>query len=896
MPPPAHADELAALATRLQTDLRQGLSEEAAARRAAEVGRNALVEPPPPPTWKKLVRQFDELVVWILLGAAAIAAATGEWTDAGAILAIVLMNGVLGFLQEERAGRALAALQRVSAPTARAVRGGHARSLPAEELVPGDRIELEAGDRVPADARLVEAFGLRLEEALLTGESVPADKEAGGPLPPETPLAGRSNLVHMGTLVAGGTASALVVATGMRTELGRLAALMQQHEPEPTPLQQKLAELGRVLLGACLVVAGLVFALELAREGQLAKALLLSVSLAVAAVPEGLTAVVTVALAIGLQRMSRRNALIRRLHSVETLGAVTVVCTDKTGTLTRNEMTARELWMGATRLAVSGAGWAPVGELTDPQGRRREGRTDPGLALALEIAARCNTARLEPEAGSGGWRVVGDPTEGALLTLARKGGVVPTDEPLLGQVPFDSRRKAMSVVVQGPDGPRMLTKGAPEAVLARCASWRDEGGQVAPLDEARRAAVLAEAAGMAGRALRVLALACRDAPERDAAGAWREEGLTLVGLVGMIDPPRDEARAAVATCRGAGIRPVMITGDHPATALAIARELGIAQGGDRVLSGPELDLLPDAELERSVDQVSVYARVSAEHKLRIVRAWKRRGEVVAMTGDGVNDAPAVRAADIGIAMGRTGTEVTKQASAMVLADDNFASIVAAVEEGRAIYDNIQKVVVHLLSCNTGEVLLVVVAALLGWPAPLLAVQLLWINLVTDGLPSLALVLEAPERDIMRRLPRPPRQGVLTGPRVAYLLAVGALIAGVAAAGFHLTWRQSQRLDHARTAAFCVMTFSQLFLAFASRSWRRTLPELGPLSNLWLLAAIAVSGLLQLGAVVFPFSQRVFGTAGHDVLEWLEVLGLALVPVTVVEVAKLLRAAVGRAPA
>ncbi len=891
---PAHALDADAVARGLATDPMRGLAPDAARARLAELGPNELTEEPPAPAWRRFVAQLNQLVVWILLGAAAIAAATGEWTDAGAILAIVLLNAFLGFVQEERAERALAALQKIAAPQARVVRGGADAIVGASDLVPGDVVRIEAGDRVPADARLVEAFGLRVDEALLTGESVPVDKEARGALDAAAPLATRSNMLHAGTMAVAGTARAVIVATGMSSELGRIAGLMHRQEREPTPLQKKLEELGRALLGVCLVVGAAVFALEWWREGHPGDALLLSISLAVAAVPEGLPAVVTVALAVGLQRMARRNALIRRLPSVETLGAVTVICSDKTGTLTRNEMTVREVWVGGRRLRVTGAGYSPTGGIAGAEGGAPvDAQADPALRRALRIGVLCNNARLEPSKDGSEWFVVGDPTEGALLVLARKAGVSATER-VTSQIPFDSQRKLMSVVVEEGGGRAMLTKGAPEAVLSRCVSRRGADGQVVPLDDAGRRAVLAEADAMAGRALRVLALADRAAPEVDGAGGWREDGLVLAGLVGMIDPPRDEVKAAVARCREAGIRPVMITGDHPTTALAIGRELGIAGPEDRALTGVELDRLDDPALAAQVVASPVFARVTAEHKLRIVQAWRRRGEVVAMTGDGVNDAPAVRTADIGIAMGRGGTEVTKQASAMVLVDDDFVSIVAAVEEGRAIYDNIRRVVLLLLGCNVGEVLLVLVAAIVGWPVPLAAVQLLWINLVTDGLPALGLVMESAEPGVMRRPPRPPNEPVLTRPTIALVLALGALVAGATAVGFALAYGgDPARLDRARTVAFCVMAYGQLFLAFAARSHWATLPQLGLFTNPHLLGAILISGLLQLAAVAIPAAHPVFGTTGHPFTEWLLVFGLALVPVTIVEVAKLGRAAARR---
>jgi Ca2+-transporting ATPase len=889
-----HATPLADVASRLATDVDCGLTSAEAARRRAEHGDNVLREKPPEAWWRKLLRQFRELVIWILMAAAVIAAAMGDWTDTAAIVAIVLVNAIIGFLQEERALRALAALQRMSAPLARVVRDGEPRQVPAREVVPGDRIELEAGDAVPADARLIEAFGLRAQEAALTGESEPAEKEPAGPLPAATPLGDRRSIVHAGTVVAAGRAAALVVSTGMTTELGRIASLLERAEPETTPLQRRLAELGRLLIVICLAVVVVIFALELMRGGRVTDVLLRAVSLAVAAVPEGLPAVVTVVLAIGLQRMVARNALVRRLPSVETLGSVTVICTDKTGTLTRNEMTVREIVTAGGCYEVTGGGYVPQGEFF-AAGSGREPvvpETQPDLWRLLVIGGRCGNASVQPESG-GGWRAIGDPTEAALVVAAVKGGVDVSDpsEPVIFELPFDSDRKRMSVVVQRLHGGRVLeTKGATEAVLPRCtAELRD--GEVVPLTADRRQAILAAATGMADHALRVLSLACRDlAPHEplDGTAHDRERELVHVGLAGMIDPPRDEARAAVATCRSAGIRPVMITGDHPATALAIGRELGLADGTGRAVTGAELDTLSADELAAAVETISVYARVTAEHKLRVVKAWQKRGQVVAMTGDGVNDAPAVKAADIGIAMGLTGTDVTKEASDMVLTDDNFASIVSAVEEGRGIYDNIQKFIHYLLSCNAGEVLLMLVAALAGWPAPLAAIQILWLNLVTDGLPALALGLEPPERDIMDRPPRPPQEPVITRQRGLMILAHGGLVATVTLAAFWLTWRGSSDsavIERAQTRTFCVAAFTQLFFAIGCRSDRCTAFGLGFFRNPALLAAIAISALLQVAVVSLPVARPVFEVRSELGAGWPLVIGLALVPVTVIEAGK-----------
>jgi len=905
-----HALSSAEVVRRLETDAAAGLTESQVAARLAELGPNQLQESPPPPWWQKLLRQFQDLVILILLAAAVISGLVGEWADAAAIVAIVLVNGLIGFLQEERARQALAALKQLSAPEARVTRGGETQSLPADQLVPGDRIELEAGDNVPADARLLKSASLRVTESALTGESEPAGKQADAEVAEAAGLGDRMTMVHAGTVVAAGHAVAVVTQTGMQTELGRIASLLSRSEPEMTPLQRRLGELGRLLIIVCLVVVGVIFLLEITRGGSLLDVLMRAVSLAVAAVPEGLPAVVTLVLAIGLQRMVARNALVRRLPSVETLGSVTVICSDKTGTLTRNEMTVRELVTPSGRYAVSGAGYDPHGSfkrLPDDGGETTPvtARDDPDLRRLLAIGLRCNNATIRPTGDGATWRVVGDPTEGALVVAARKAGLGgdDADEPILLEKPFDSERKLMSVVVRREAGPLVYTKGAPEVLLGRCVA-EQRNGEVVSLTDSRRREILDIAAGMADRALRVLAHAWRELEPHDnlpatggpaavaatSAADISEAELVFAGLAGMIDPPRDEVRVAVETCRSAGIRPVMITGDHPATAVAIGRELRLVDDadGDRAVTGADLDGLDDDALVEAVGQVAVYARVSAEHKLRVVKAWQRRGEVVAMTGDGVNDAPAVRAADIGIAMGVTGTDVTKEASDMVLTDDNFASIVSAIKEGRGIYDNIQKFIHYLLSCNAGEVILMFVTAAAGWPAPLAAIQILWLNLVTDGLPALALGLEPPERDIMSRAPRPPREPVIPLRRGLLILAHGLLVAAVSISAFWLTWQgEACRESEARTITFCVAAFAQLFFAIGCRSERQTAFALGFFTNPWLLLAILMSGLLQLAVVMLPGVQSVFEIEQALEAEWALVLGLSLVPVTVIELAKLL---------
>jgi P-type Ca2+ transporter type 2C len=760
---------------------------------------------------------------------------------------------------------------------------------------------------VPADARLLSSVALAAQESALTGESVPAEKDARVVLPAATSLGDRRNMVHLGTIVTSGKGAALVAATGMQSELGRIAGLLARQEPEPTPLERRLTELGKTLIVVCVGLVGIIFCLQMFRGGDLVEVFLISVSLAVAAVPEGLPAVVTISLAIGLQRMVKRNALVRKLPSVETLGSVTVICTDKTGTLTRNEMTVREIITAGAHYRVTGSGYTPRGEFR--RGEKLQGVADsieapksaaianePDLRQALVVAARCNNARVQLAPNqSDVWEVIGDPTEGALRVAAMKAGLPGAEQPFpaIGEIPFDSDRRMMSVVCRaeekaGDSATVLYSKGAPEALLLICTS-EQFAGATRPLTAARRLAIAEQAGGMAARALRVLALAYRRDPvQRDE--DYVENELVFAGLVGMIDPPRDEVREAVRRCAAAGIRPVMITGDHPATARAICAELHMARDPIIELTGDELDRLSDDQLAERAPTVAVYARVSAEHKLRIVRALQRRGQVVAMTGDGVNDAPAIKAADIGIAMGRSGTDVTKEASDMVLVDDNFASIVGAVEEGRGIFDNIQKFVHYLLACNASEIMLMFVAGLMGWPSPLLAVQILWINLVTDGLPALALAMEPPDRDIMQRPPRPPGQRVVTLRQGLLMVAHGALLTAGSTIGFAMAYQNDEaNLPAARTTAFCIVALGQLSYSFACRSQTRTLPELGFASNPYLFAATGVSVLLQMGVVLLPPLRPIFETTGALGLDWLLVIVLSLTPVTVIELVKLARA-------
>ncbi len=890
-PADAHGRPLTELLAELRTDRDVGLATEAVSTVRARAGWNELTAAPAVPVWRKLLAEFNDVVIWILLVAALISGITGEWTDTAAIIAIVLMNALLGYYQEDRAERALAALQELSAPTAKVVRGGQRISVPARDVVPGDIVELEAGDNVPADLRLFDAFSLQVQEATLTGESVPTAKDATVDLPRETPLSERRNMAYMSTLIANGTARGIVIATGMQTEIGRIAKLLDYCQRESTPLQRQLATLGRTLAAICLLLVGVVFALSLIRGDSWLNALLTAVSLAVAAVPEGLPAVVTIALALGLQRMVRRNALIRKLPSVETLGCVTVICSDKTGTLTRNQMTVREMFVDDKHIHVSGGGYVPQGEFHQvppsvPSGNPVRATDNATLQLALQIGFHCNNARLELDDGRDHWNVIGDPTEGALIVVAMKAGIHdhPSRPQILSVLPFDSVRKMMSVLVKNEHGLCVqFTKGAPEVLLSRCA-WEQRAEAAVPLTAERRDALRAICEEMGSRALRVLACGFREV----SAGTREvvEEKLTFVGLFGMIDPPREEVKAAVARCREAGIRTVMITGDHATTAAAIGRELGIATAADTIISGAELDQIDDQALVKRVERLAVYARVAPEHKLRVVRALQAQGHVVAMTGDGVNDAPAVKAADIGIAMGKTGTDVTREAAAMVLMDDNFTSIANAVEEGRAIYDNIRKFLYFLLACNVSEMLLMLIAGVLGWPTPLLPIHLLWINLVTDGLPALALAMEPPEPDLMRRQPRQAQEPILPWKMGWVLVGQGLLLAFVALVAFGFVRFQGQDLDHARSLTFCVVVFSQLFSALAARSRQWTFWQLRPGTNPYLFAAVSISTLLQLSIMTLPFARPVFEAKGHSLWEWVLLGMLALIPVTLLELFKL----------
>ncbi len=862
--------EVSEVERRLKTSLKTGLTEKEAQRRLRRCGDNKLESKDRRSLLASFLLQFKDFMVLVLLGATVISYLLGETLDAIAIIIIVILNAVLGFTQEYRAERSLEALKTLSPPGATIIRGGKFLQLPAAALVPGDLVLLETGNRVPADVRLVETLNLEVDEAALTGESVPVEKRASWIGEADCPLGDRCNMAFMGTTVTKGRGRGLVVATGMQTEIGQIAGMIQGTEEDLTPLQKRLKGLGRWLIVLCLVIVAAVVGTGIVRGYSIYQMFMIGVTLAVAAIPEGLPAVVTIALAVGVQRMSRRRAIIRRLPAVETLGCTTVICSDKTGTLTQNQMTVTRLWLAHGTLTITGGGYRPEGEIS-LQGHPVSPKEDRVLQLSLEVCLLCNNSHLQPRGGT--WEVIGDPTEGALLSLAMKGGLdraqLEKEQPVLAEIPFDSYRKLMTVIV-GDHSRRALTKGALEMVLPRCSRILTNQG-LRPLTPGERERILRANDHLTGQGLRVLALAYRDV-EPGTSPRQVEEKMVFLGLVGMIDPPRPEVKEALQVASGAGIRTVMITGDHYRTAAAVGKELGLLAGEGEILTGAELDRLTDGKLSQLVERTTVYARVTPQHKLRIVRALKARGHVVAMTGDGINDAPAVKEADIGIAMGKTGTDVTKEASAMVLVDDNYATIVAAVEEGREIYENIRKFIRYLLSCNVGEVLTMFGATLLGLPLPLIPMQILWMNLVTDGLPAIALGVDPGDQDIMRRPPRPTKEGIFAQGLHLKILVRGVLFALCALLVFSLSlnWRGGD-LDKARTIAFSTLVMAQLFYVFQCRSERYSVFELGLLSNPQLALAVLCSTAMQLAAVHVGKLQPIFRTVSLDLNDWLLVL-------------------------
>ncbi|MCS6909876.1 MAG: cation-translocating P-type ATPase [Anaerolineales bacterium] len=874
-----HNQPVDAVARQLGTDLRRGLSRDEAARRLAEYGPNELQAARRVSPWQLLLEQFKNVLIIILLIAAALSAFLGENPVEPIVISVIVLFAVLlGFIQEYRAERAIEALREMAAPTATVIRDGEELEAPARELVPGDLILLRAGDKVPADARLIEAINLQIEEAALTGESVPVEKTSAPLEGEDLPLGDRRNIAYAGTVVTYGRGRALVVGTGMSTEFGRIAQMLQMVERGRTPLQENLDRVGTMLARAAFVVVAVIVALGLLRGQPLLEMFLFGIAMAVAVVPEALPAVVTISLAIGVQRMVKRNALVRRLPAVETLGSITVICSDKTGTLTQDEMTARRVYVAGQMLEVSGAGYEPHGRFS------RNGQPiDPPESLRelLRAAVLASDAYLVHGEGDHRWEIKGDPTEVALVVAAAKAGLhkpeLEAQSPRIHEIPFTSETKRMTTLHQTPAGVVAYAKGAPEIILESCTQQRTESGE-APLGEEDRQRILNTAQQMAGEALRVLAVASKANATPESA----EQGMTFLGLIGMIDPPRPEAKAAIRTCEQAGIKAVMITGDHPLTARAVASELGLLRSG-RVVTGAELEAMGEAEFEREVENIEVYARVSPAHKLRVVTALQKKGHIVAMTGDGVNDAPALKKADIGVAMGITGTDVTKEAAAMTLTDDNFASIVAAVEEGRGIFGNIKKYLMYLLSSNIGEILLVAGASLLGAPLPLEAVQILYVNLATDGLPALALSVDPPEEDLMRRPPRNPRTGIFTRP-VVTLMTVGGLWSALVNLGLFLWALNSRSLEEARTMTFVSLVLIQFFKAYNFRSDRHSVLN-RPFANKWLNLAILWELALLLLIVYLPFLHEPFGTFSLPLMDWLIVVALAFTVSPVLEIAK-----------
>ena len=851
----------------------QGLTEEEARKRLEVLGFNELVKGKGVTALEVFARQFQSFLIALLIFASVISFLLGETTDAIIISSIVVLNALLGFAQEYRAEKALAALKKLAAPKAKVLREGKEAVIQARAVVPGDIILFEVGDCIAADARLTKAMSLKIEESLLTGESVPSLKVLEA-LPKDAPLADRENMAYSGTTVTYGRGRGVVVATGMETEFGKIAEHIQQTKEEPTPLQQRLRSLGVILGTSILLICAVLFAIKLLAGEPILDSFMMAVALAVSAVPEGLPAVVTVALALGVRRMSSRNAIVRRLASVETLGRTTVICSDKTGTLTKDEMTAKKVLVNGQLFDITGTGYEPKGEFLQ-SGNTIDPKKDRGLALLLKIGCLCNYASLEEKHG---WSIVGDPTEGALLTLAAKAGMwreeLSKEHPTIAELPFDSSRKRMTTIHEL-DGKRVAyVKGAPE-ILLELSSFVHTEARGRELSQDERERTLAAVKHMAADALRVLAFAYREIPsgmELDSEDI--EKDLVFVGVVGMIDPPRQEVKQAIAKCKEAGIRPVMITGDHGLTARAIAEDIGILEEGARVVTGVELDRMSDEELEREVESIGVYARTSPEHKLRVLEALQSRGHIVAMTGDGVNDAPAVKGADIGISMGIKGTDVTREASDIVLADDNFATIVKAVEEGRGICDNIRKFIRLLLSTNLDEILLMAGATLLGLPLPMLPIQVLWVNIVSDGLPALALSFDPYEKDIMQRKPRSPTEGIFHG-MLLFVLAA-AVIDFLAEMLLLLYWRNTSfvSLARLRTMIFTSTVLFELLFVFNCRSEKRSVFRTNVFENKKLVLAVALSFVLQLAVIYLPFLQPLFKTVSLNASDWLVILAIS----------------------
>ncbi|HVN22666.1 MAG TPA: cation-translocating P-type ATPase [Syntrophorhabdales bacterium] len=920
-----HCRPVFELAKELETHIDEGLTQAEADARMQKLGPNELDERPRPGFLRMLLDQFNNFLVIILIIAAVVSLLLGEYVDALAIMVIVILNAIVGVVQESKAEQSLAALKKMAAPNAQVIRDGHQKAIPSRELVPGDVVLVEAGNYIPADLRLVESANLKIEEASLTGESVPVDKVASEVLDKEIPIGDRKNSAFMSTMVTYGRGKGMVVATGMHTEIGLIAQMLQSYESESTPLQLKLDQLAKWLGTACLIICGIIFVYGILRDTNLSAFIknglvayfkaeekdivnlfMTSVSLAIAAIPEGLPAVVTICLAIGMQRMIKRHALIRKLPAVETLGCATVICSDKTGTLTQNQMTVLQGWVGGKRFKVTGEGYNPTGQFFQGDDAFNPMRTSE-TSLLLHGGVLCNDALLETADGAKGeanWRIVGDPTEGALLVAGAKAGLwrkeVERELPRVQEIPFDSDRKRMTTIHEAngraeleaklcfPCPPIVaFVKGAPDVVLDLCDHVFENNTQV-PISDEKKKAVLEAVHDMAGQALRVMGVAYRplDKVPDDCSSETVERELTFVGLLGIIDPARPEVKEAVKIAKRAGLKSVMVTGDYKDTAVAIAREIGFSTPGGKIFTGAQLDKMSEAELAAEVDKLDVCCRVSPQHKTKIVDAFKARGHVVAMTGDGVNDAPALKRANIGVAMGISGTDVSKETADMVLTDDNYASIVSAIEEGRVIYSNIRKFVYYLISCNIGEILIIFLAMLVGVPIPLRPVQLLLLNLVTDGAPALALGLEKGDTDIMERPPRPVKE-----PIINWEMQVGTIVQAVvmtAAVLLSYYWalnRYPGELEKAQTVAFTTLCMSELLRAFTARSEHHGIFSIGLFTNRWMLWAVGGSSMLVLLAVYVPFLRPFFGTTFLDLTDWVVMLPFMMMASVAAEVTK-----------
>lgn len=879
----------------LNTDLESGLKTADVEANAAKYGPNELTEQKGKSFLSKLKDQFSDFLVLILIGAALVSVFVGEVQDAVVILAIVIVNAFLGLYQEGKAEKSLEALKKMASPNAKVVRNGVTKVIPSADLVPGDLVILDAGDIIPADLRLVESSNLKVEEASLTGESVPVEKKSSSHFEVDTSLGDRLNMAYMSTIVTYGRGKGVVVGTGHDTEIGKIATMIQSFEEEITPLQRKLNQLGKVLGITTIIVCIAVFAIGMLQGREVLEMFMVSISLAVAAIPEGLPAIVTIVLAIGMNKMVKRNAIVKKLLAVETLGTTTVICSDKTGTLTQNEMTVVKVYTDGRILDVTGGGYDPVGDFLE-NGEKVELDSIGDLDTLFSISVLTNDANLEET--DEGYKIIGDPTEGALVTLAGKANIKKSETnksyPRIEEIPFDSERKMMTTFHENyiPEKVVSFTKGAPDIVIDRC-SHISMNNKVIPFTEELKKEVLTTMSNFSKDALRVLAYAYKeyDSLPEEISPDLNERQMIFVGLTGMIDPPRVEAKEAIKLCKQAGIRTVMITGDFKDTAFAIAKELGMAETEDQAMMGDELNNISDEELKEVVKRIKVYARVSPEHKVRIISALRANSDVTAMTGDGVNDAMALKRADIGISMGITGTDVAKNTAEMILTDDNFASIVAAVEEGRIIYSNIKKFVFFLLSCNIGEILLVFISILLKWPVPLLPIQLLWLNLVTDSFPALALGVEKGDPDIMNDPPRSPDEPILDKSmimRIAFqsiAIAVASLLAykwGLDKFGF-----EGEGLLQARTIAFATLIAAELLRSYSSRSDKFSLFKIGLFTNMTMVYATTFSFVLLLLVLYVPFLQPIFSTFALGFTEWKIVLAYAFIPLVAGELYKVI---------